>query len=517
MELQKKMRQGSDGGEEGKIISNDMSNANKAACVLCGKVQTCSTMRSHTKAVHNLSISDYKRKFGDPRTHVVDPVYHKCGLCGVLILLDGDSLASHCNGMHKMVLSAYSSQFLITKYNNPTAVKTFTQKPEQVSDLISKDATTANNNSKSTGASTNSELNSADTTENVKINMVNGNHTKLPDSMTKNKTIESNVNNRVTTPTVEGHKQASSVNGNSGTICNTDLTNEPKSMQNNDIDPTIPYERIVKEASISVLKEFGRAEAQENKTNNIVPEQPKDSSKSECEKGVSGLENTTCNTYEATQGQSSVSQGKNYKETDPAIPYERIVKEASISVLKEYGRAELQENKENHIIPDNMNDSSKSECERGIDSQSNNEKVQHKNVVAKNDNQKVSEIPPENSDNSMDSHRSHIVHVEECESESQSSLPIESDPLAGAVTPKTSIVPTLRSQLLEAKSDDVADLQRCKAPTNNGFLQPKDQMTGVKESVGQDRLAEKDHTNALEPQDIMKIVSESIEFGRMLL
>ena len=52
-------------------------------------------LRMHTRKKHDMDISAYKRKHGSRYSYVVT-TYHKCQLCEQEILLDRDSLASHC-------------------------------------------------------------------------------------------------------------------------------------------------------------------------------------------------------------------------------------------------------------------------------------------------------------------------------------------------------------------------------------------------------------------------------------
>ena len=53
------------------------------------------SLRRHTQKKHNLDISAYKEVHGASYNYVVT-TYHMCQMCGQEILLDRDSLASHC-------------------------------------------------------------------------------------------------------------------------------------------------------------------------------------------------------------------------------------------------------------------------------------------------------------------------------------------------------------------------------------------------------------------------------------
>ena len=48
---------------------------------LCSEAVSLTTMRGHTKSAHKMSIADYKEKYGNHRTQIIDEIYHECGLC----------------------------------------------------------------------------------------------------------------------------------------------------------------------------------------------------------------------------------------------------------------------------------------------------------------------------------------------------------------------------------------------------------------------------------------------------
>ena len=89
--------------DESKIkLSNDMSDACKTPCKLCNQEVKLFAMRNHTKTIHNMSISEYKSKFGK-EYEIIEKVYHKCRICGKIILLCSDSVAEHLKTLgHKL-------------------------------------------------------------------------------------------------------------------------------------------------------------------------------------------------------------------------------------------------------------------------------------------------------------------------------------------------------------------------------------------------------------------------------
>ena len=92
--------------------SNHMKDAVRSYCQICNVPQTFTTMRSHAKSRHGISITDYKKKYGQLIKNIVEVIYHKCGICNKDILLDGDTLATHAR-FHGLTHKAYSEKYII--------------------------------------------------------------------------------------------------------------------------------------------------------------------------------------------------------------------------------------------------------------------------------------------------------------------------------------------------------------------------------------------------------------------
>lgn len=73
-----------------------------------------------------MAISDYKLKYGNPRDHIHEKIYHKCGLCHQVsiflisfylqvdfqeILLDSDEIAHHLKKFHEITHKNYNSKY----------------------------------------------------------------------------------------------------------------------------------------------------------------------------------------------------------------------------------------------------------------------------------------------------------------------------------------------------------------------------------------------------------------------
>ena len=91
--------------------SNHMKDAVRSYCRICKVPQTFTIMRSHTKSRHGISITDYKKKYGQLIENIVEVIYHKCGICNKDILLDGDTLATHAR-FHGVTHKAYSEKYI---------------------------------------------------------------------------------------------------------------------------------------------------------------------------------------------------------------------------------------------------------------------------------------------------------------------------------------------------------------------------------------------------------------------
>jgi len=96
-------------------FSNHTRDAVQTVCQVCGSRETLVNMRSHTRKVHGISITDYKNKHGALSDHFVEAVYHKCGLCSKVLLLDPDTLAPHAKS-HGITHRDYSAKYMTLNY-----------------------------------------------------------------------------------------------------------------------------------------------------------------------------------------------------------------------------------------------------------------------------------------------------------------------------------------------------------------------------------------------------------------
>ena len=107
--------------EDGNLISNDLADYTLVECQICNLQLPMTRLRSHTKAVHNVPITEYKAMFGSSLTPVA-VVWHRCGVCRQLVMLDSDHVAVHLKsgGHPRITHKDYNEAFMVdtrtTKY-----------------------------------------------------------------------------------------------------------------------------------------------------------------------------------------------------------------------------------------------------------------------------------------------------------------------------------------------------------------------------------------------------------------
>ena len=97
--------------------SNDMKDAVRTGCQICGKVFKFVAMRGHTKKNHGLTIMAYREKYG--KLVPLEEIYHRCGLCGHELILDSDNVMIHLKNSHNITHAHYNAQFMVTARGRP--------------------------------------------------------------------------------------------------------------------------------------------------------------------------------------------------------------------------------------------------------------------------------------------------------------------------------------------------------------------------------------------------------------
>ena len=95
-----------------KKFSSDPSMICQTFCCVCDKVVPLSSMKSHAKTWHKMTITEYKDLFGHPKKQILHPVYHRCALCKATVLFAPDEMYTHLKKKHRVSYKEYSAKFL---------------------------------------------------------------------------------------------------------------------------------------------------------------------------------------------------------------------------------------------------------------------------------------------------------------------------------------------------------------------------------------------------------------------
>ena len=99
---------------ENEKFSDHLGDAVKVKCQLCQSCESLTAMRSHTRKMHDMSIAEYRKRFGDLADHLVEMVHHKCKLCDKVLLLDADRIHHHAR-THGVSLKTYTATYMTHK------------------------------------------------------------------------------------------------------------------------------------------------------------------------------------------------------------------------------------------------------------------------------------------------------------------------------------------------------------------------------------------------------------------
>lgn len=120
----------------GNLISNDFADYTLVECKICLIHTPMTRLRSHTKSAHKVTITEYKAQFGPDLVPIV-PVYHRCGICEELVLLDSDHIAVHLKKPgHYITHKNYNEGYMVdsrkSRYNMTKRVFRKERPPEAV-------------------------------------------------------------------------------------------------------------------------------------------------------------------------------------------------------------------------------------------------------------------------------------------------------------------------------------------------------------------------------------------------
>jgi len=120
----------------GNLISNDFADYALVECKICLIHTPMTRLRSHTKSVHKVTITEYKAQFG-PDLIPIETIYHRCGICSELVLLDSDHIAVHLKKpghyiTHKNYNDGYMVDSRSSKYNMTKRVFKVKERPPEM-------------------------------------------------------------------------------------------------------------------------------------------------------------------------------------------------------------------------------------------------------------------------------------------------------------------------------------------------------------------------------------------------
>jgi len=111
-------------------VSSDPKDMVVTRCCLCGCAFTLGGLRGHTRRQHGLAVSEYKATYG---ARLEARVYHRCGICGELVLHDSDSISAHLHNHPSHTHKEYNQEFMTKGLAPGRAPK---QRPGAKADLL---------------------------------------------------------------------------------------------------------------------------------------------------------------------------------------------------------------------------------------------------------------------------------------------------------------------------------------------------------------------------------------------
>ena len=101
---------------------------------VCGARIKVTDMRNHTKKVHQMTITEYKKEYNQHYYDLVELIMHKCAICEEYVLLDSDYIAHHLKSKfpipHDITHGNYNAQHmkLMGPSSTPKNPKTLTMR-----------------------------------------------------------------------------------------------------------------------------------------------------------------------------------------------------------------------------------------------------------------------------------------------------------------------------------------------------------------------------------------------------
>ena len=62
-----------------------------------------SSLLNHLRYAHKKTLTQYKELVGNPRTQIIEVVFHKCTICRKTVLLNSDDISKHLKKKHRNI------------------------------------------------------------------------------------------------------------------------------------------------------------------------------------------------------------------------------------------------------------------------------------------------------------------------------------------------------------------------------------------------------------------------------
>ena len=105
-------------------VSDNLAERCKTICKICGDVLFLSLMRFHTLGKHAMHISSYKKEHG--ALEIMKKIFHRCFICGKLVLWDNDKIGFHMKFQHRILEREYFAKYCIKALDNEESVEVIT-------------------------------------------------------------------------------------------------------------------------------------------------------------------------------------------------------------------------------------------------------------------------------------------------------------------------------------------------------------------------------------------------------
>ena len=91
-------------------FSNELEDSCRTLCKVCNASIILSKLEQHTRTKHSMTSSEYKIIHGKPVIESL--IFHKCGLCSFVLLLDSDFISQHLKTFHQITQKHYNSTYM---------------------------------------------------------------------------------------------------------------------------------------------------------------------------------------------------------------------------------------------------------------------------------------------------------------------------------------------------------------------------------------------------------------------